>query len=497
MKIKNMTMLALGSALIATGCSESEKPHPPEAVEPPRMEQQPAAPQAELLAQPGLVPGKWDLQAPQNLQPLEAALRRKEPGTLVYGLYTWAGEYLTFRDDIQKVGWPSIRIAGPFHDSIMTALAEDEATTMVTVGNWLLDPVRNANRTGYESDESLIEDYTEKLDAFVSKYGKEGTFLREHPELPQRPIIDIELWNEPNFQYLIPPDGSPWQEMETKREKLYAKILPALYAATKAKHPEANIVGFAAGGMSAGDLRFIQHVHELNPAVAKSYDVLSTHPYVRPAAPEANSVQPWGSYSISRNLNMIRDTLGKHGRADAPVWYTEIGWPILPEDGGHFPAAKPRECIPPLFQAAYVCRTYALALRLNVERVHIMYITDADHFNAGFFDKDTKAWRPSATAVQTMIKTMPNPKLTGSISDGADGCYAYTCQADSAQGDVPGNKVIMAWNVGGPKTLELHDLPQQVVITDMLGTTQTRTTNEGTLSVEIGPFPIYLKGKMK
>lgn len=475
---------------MVTGCTEQKTLKPSTADV---TKQPPATPQADLLVQPDHVPGNWDLAIPQDFLPLEKALRRKEPGKLVYGLYSWAGEYLTFRDDIQKVGWPSIRIAGPFHDDIMTALAEDEAVTMLTVGNWLLDPASNANRTDYASDEALIKDYAEKLDAFISRYGPGGTFLKEHPELPQRPIVDIELWNEPNFQYLIPPDGRPWQEMETEREKLYAKILPAIYTATKARLPEVNIIGFATGGMSAGDLRFIEHVHEINPAVAKSYDVLSTHPYVRPAAPEANSVQSWGSYSISRNLNIIKDTLAKYGRGDTPIWYTEIGWPILEEDGGKFPTTKPHECVPPLLQAAYVCRTYALALRLDIERVHIMYITDADHFNAGFFDKDTQAWRPAAKAVQTMIKTLPNPRLTGSIGDGTDGYYAYTYQADSAKGDAVGNKVIMAWNVAGKKSVRMDGLPARVQLTDMLGATRELVTENGALSLEIGPYPVYLE----
>lgn len=498
MNTKYIILLAFGSALIINGCSNTEKSQSSgETKGSPATEQHPAAsrPEAppELLAQPDQIPGNWEIDTPQNFPPIETALRREVPGNLVYGIYSWADEYLKFRKGINGVGWPSVRIAGPFHDDVMTALAEDGMTTMVTVGNWLLDPVGNANRTRYETDDAFIKDYTKKLDAFLSRYGPAGSFLKAHPQLPHRPIVDVELWNEPNFQYLIPPDGRPWQEMETARETLYAKILPALYTATKAKHPEVNIIGFAAGGMSSGDLRFIQHVHEINPAVSESYDVLSTHPYVRPAAPEANSVKEWGSYSIARNLNHIRNTMEQHGRTDTPVWYTEIGWPILPEDGGHYPAAKPHECVPPLFQAAYVCRTYALALRLNVERVHIMYVTDADHFNAGFFDKETREWRPSAKAVQTMIAAMPNPKLTGSIHDGVNGTYAYTYLADATKGDSAGNTTIMAWNVAGSETIELEGLPEKVTVTDMLGTSCIRATDEGTLPLEIGPYPVYIK----
>ncbi|RKX44862.1 MAG: hypothetical protein DRP64_05700 [Verrucomicrobia bacterium] len=493
MNAKPILSLALGSLFIAIGCSKTEQQQLPVATEPPKVEPQPAVPQPKLLAQPGHIPGKWEAETPQNFPPMEKALQRTVPGNLVYGLYTWAGEYLNHRDDIKKVGWPSIRIAGPFHDDVMTALAEDEMTTMVTVGNWLLDPAHGADRADYASDQALIVDYTKKIDGFISNYGPNGTFLQAHPELPQRPIVDVELWNEPNFQYMIPRDQRPWQEQEAEKEALYAKLLPAIYTATKQKHPDANIIGFATGGMSGGDLRFIQHAHELNPAVASSYDVLSTHPYVRPAAPEASAVHSWGSYSIARSLDTIRNTLDKYGRGDTPIWYTEIGWPILEEDGGHFSTTKPRECVPPLFQAAYVCRTYALALRLNVERVHIMYVTDADHFNAGFFDKDTKAWRPAAKAVQTMIAAMPNPKLTGSFSDGADGYYAYTYLADGQAGAGAENQIIMAWNLTGPKTVRFDGLPEKVAITDMLGTQQTLPTTNGTLALEIGPYPVYIK----
>jgi len=478
MNMEKIVLPALGVLLAITGCSREAKK---------------ALPQPELLAQSAQVPGKWEIETPQDFPPIGKALQRTEPGNLVYGLYAWSGEYLAHRNDIEKIGWPSIRIAGPFGDDIMAALAKDGKTTMVTVGNWLLDPAHGVDRTDYESDQALIQDYIAKIDAFISRYGPGGTFLEEHPELPQRPIVDVELWNEPNFQYLIPPDGRPWQEMETEREKLYAKILPAVYSATKSKHPGINLVGFATGGMSGGDVRFIRHVHEINLAAAESYDALSTHPYVRPAAPEASAVHPWGSYSIARQLASIRSILDKYGRPETPVWYTEIGWPILKEDGGHFDTTKPYECVPPLFQAAYVVRTYALALRLGVDRVHIMYATDADNFNAGFFDKETGAWRPSAKAVQTMISILPSPKLTGSISDGDGGYYAYTYLADESLPDTPANRVVMAWNVTGPQATKIERLPPKVAVTDMLGTTRIRATNQGVLPLETGPYPVYIQ----
>ena len=482
-----------GVLALTSACVENKLTPAVESPPPPEQSASPAEQTASLLEQPDQIPGAWDIKTPQNLPPLNEALSRKVPGHLVYGLYSWAGEYMKYRDDIKAVGWRSMRIAGPFHDSIMTALSEDGMTTMVGLDNWVLDPVKGADRTRYDSDEAFITDYRDKIDAFITRYGPSGTFMKEHPEPPPREIVDIELWNEPNFQYMIPPDGRPQPDIEAAREKLYARMLPEIYQSIKARHPDVNIIAFATGGMSAGDLRFIKNVHALNPEVANSYDTLSTHPYVRPAAPEANAVHPWGSYSISRNLRIIRDTLMKFGRENTPIWFTEIGWPLLPEDGGFYPAARPQECVTPLLQAAYVCRTYAMALRLNVERVHIMFITDADHFNAGFFTKQTKEWRPAAKAVQTMIAVMPDPKLTGSVHDGEDGCYIYTYLADAQKESTPDNTVIMAWNVRGPKTVELTGLAAKVIVTDMLGSSQIRASDQGNLSVLIGPYPVYIQ----
>ena len=91
-----------------------------------------------------------------------------------------------------------------------------------------------------------------------------------------------------------------------------------------------------------------------------------------------------------------------------------------------------------------------------------------------------------------MISLLPNPRLVDSIDDGTDGTYAYAYLADETRGDTPANRVVMAWNVAGPKTLQIRDLPEKVAVTDMLGTTQTRTTENGTLTLDIGPFPVYI-----
>lgn len=442
--------------------------------------------------QPATVPGNWNTVTAQPRPALEGILERSGPGAFIYGLYAWAGEYHTHRDSIRRAGWKAIRIAGPFDDRLMQALAEDGMETMVTLSNRQLEPGQGMDRTDFSSDEELIEAYGQAVDRFLKRYGPGGTFFDDHPDVPDVPIRHVELWNEPNFQYLIPPDGRPQDELEAAREELYAKLVMAISPRIRADFPEVRIVAMSGGGMSAGDLRFIDHVHAAAPGIVDAYDILSTHPYVRPAPPEANSVQSWGSYSIARGLEFIREVLAREGRADVPVWYTEIGWPISQEDGGRYPTPANQAFVSPDLQAAYVCRTYAWAMRLGVDRVHIMFAVDTDNFNGGFFQRDG-AWRPSAHAVQAMIGEMPNPRLAEVLHDGdSGGLYAYVFLRDADQADTPSNRVIMAWNLDGPREWEVDGMTGTACVVDMTGRLTEHELGPAPLVVEVGPYPVYI-----
>jgi hypothetical protein len=165
-----------------------------------------------------------------------------------------------------------------------------------------------------------------------------------------------------------------------------------------------------------------------------------------------------------------------------------VGWPITKEEGGTYDTNPDRD-ITQRLQAAYVCRQYAFSMRLGVERVHIMYITDADNFNGAFFNSD-RTYRESAYAVKNMISLMPHPKLMGALSDGAQGYYAYQFDPNvQVDFTVP---VIMAWNVAGPKNVELSVADGNYRVYDMLGDTSTVIAAGGKLAVEAGPCPIYV-----
>lgn len=393
--------------------------------------------------QPENETGDWKW-TDQPLPPIESIVSRQPDDVPLYGCYSWGGEYKQFRKEIKEVGWTTYRIGGfPDEEALIMAM-EDGIEIMKTlgIGKTLQEIKKAGKRNAFASDDEFIQAYVKTLDQFCARYGPGGTLFKDRPDLAKRAVRHVEIWNEPNFHYMI-ADRPDVAQVRVERDHLYAKVLRAAYSAIKSKYPEIEVVGFAAGGSSRDDIRFIGNVYAIDPKIGECYDILSTHPYTH-APPMADRVKPWGSYSIAGGWKGIRDILDRYGSGEKPIWYTEVGWPIRASDGGAFPDTKKLDQpVSAMQQAAFVTRLYVLASRLGVRRVHIMSTTDTDNFNSGFFDKNTREWRPSARATQEMIRLLPKPKIEAAISEVTGGLYAYRFKSDWKRAESP--EVIVAW----------------------------------------------------
>jgi hypothetical protein len=176
---------------------------------------------------------------------------------------------------------------------------------------------------------------------FASRYGPDGVFWRDHPDLPYEPLTSWEVWNEPNLNGFW--DGQP-------NPKAYLRLLKTSAGALRAADPQAEVV--LAGtfphppphfGISVE--RFLNQLYRL-PGARGAFDALAVHPYAR---------RPNNVLSISRR---IRALMNRHHDKRTPMLITELGWTT----GGKGWATSPYRATEQT-QARYLTSAYKLLIR--------------------------------------------------------------------------------------------------------------------------------------
>lgn len=426
--------------------------------------------------------------APQSLPPLAEIIAAPADDRPPYGVYSWVNEYAKAAAELNKIGIKSLRLSGPWDgaDEAMKLAAQNGVEVLFTLKAGAAMEDYKKRRNDFDSDEAFLEAFKANVAAFLKRYGPGGEFEKETGL--KTPLAVVEMWNEPNFFYMI-EDLPVRAQTEPLREALYPLLLKAGFETSKAISPDVKVAGFAAGGADMADIRFFKKIFEANPDIGNYFDILSTHPYNKGAPPEAERVRPWGTYSVANALAQIRAAEGPS--AIKPIWYTELGWHFAGKHGGQFetPQHRMQDTITPDLHAAYISRMFIWALRLGVPRVHIMHLHDADAFNSGFLNRSDYAWRPAAHATKTMIELLPNPKITGALSEGDGDTWAYKIKADHKVSD--SGEIIYAWNTLGPATLKVPTGKDSMEIVDMVGNRKTVPAKDGNAEVTVGPYPIY------
>jgi hypothetical protein len=161
-------------------------------------------------------------------------------------------------------------------------------------------------------------DYAAYARAFVERYGREGRFWAEHPELPPTPATAIEIWNEPDNSDFWAPAPDPAGYIE-----LYLQARAAIRAAD----PQARVL---VGGLT-GAPTFLPQLLAARPDARGQIDGVAIHTY---------SPEPLGALAEARDA---RRTLVTLGMADVPLWVTEYGWVSRPRTSNKYapPAKRP------------------------------------------------------------------------------------------------------------------------------------------------------------
>jgi hypothetical protein len=145
--------------------------------------------------------------------------------------------------------------------------------------------------------------------AAAERYGSNGRFWSEHPDLPRKPIRAWQIWNEQNSKSFFRPKPST---------KTYAKMLDAAAGAIRAGDRRAAVV---LGGMAelAGSRKAVpgpKYLKKLyrRKGVKKNFDGLGVHPYGAKLG------------SVIGQVNRFRKAAKRARDPRAQLWITELGW---------------------------------------------------------------------------------------------------------------------------------------------------------------------------
>lgn len=145
------------------------------------------------------------------------------------------------------------------------------------------------------------------LRASIRRYGPRGSFWRDNPSVPKRPIRDWQVWNEPAH-----PD---FWSVARSNERYgwphgYADLLRAGNRAIKATDPGARTVLGGLNGLAWNDLRLLY-----KEGARGSFDVMALHVYAQ------------SERRVLGALRITRRALDRAGDTRKPIFLTETAFP--------------------------------------------------------------------------------------------------------------------------------------------------------------------------
>jgi hypothetical protein len=230
------------------------------------------------------------------------------------------------------VNWPRIQEAGPGTyrwtdlDSMVKRLAKAGLRwrpVTVDVPQWLkTDPDLAARQPA--SSSAPVADF---IAALLARYGQNGAFWKANPTVTARPVLDIELHNEPNHVYFWGIDpATTWYRVDydgTGWAKLYGPALDTLYA----KYPSVRywIGGLSAPAPSVGNgtaaATFVHNAFATHPSLKQTLAGAGVHTY-----PWSGTSTAWSDPAQAGTAVMgVLYALRAYGRDDMKVQVNEFG----------------------------------------------------------------------------------------------------------------------------------------------------------------------------
>jgi hypothetical protein len=167
-------------------------------------------------------------------------------------------------------------------------------------------PWARAYRGRFTSPPKQRSDYGTYLAALVERYGPEGTFWTENPELPKHPLREWQIWNEPHLPaYWDAPEKGPYGYA-----RAYPLLLRASYNIVKTLDPGAKIV---MAGLTQRAWEEIELLYQRG--VKRYFDIAALQIFPQTVKRAVKATQ------------FFRDAMRRRGDGRKPIYLTEITWP--------------------------------------------------------------------------------------------------------------------------------------------------------------------------
>ena len=157
--------------------------------------------------------------------------------------------------------------------------------------------------TGGDEREGAVPDasaYAAFVTEAVRRYGPDGTFWAERPDLPNQAIRSWQVWNEPDItRYWA---GAPWAPT-------YVVLLRAARAAIKAADPRAQVVAAGLTNKSWIDLGKLYKA-----GGRRHFDAAAIHPFSRRVK------------NVVQIVKLARREMRRRGDRRKPLILSELSW---------------------------------------------------------------------------------------------------------------------------------------------------------------------------
>jgi hypothetical protein len=144
--------------------------------------------------------------------------------------------------------------------------------------------------------------YADFLGTLVDRYGPNGSFWTEHPDVPKRPQRDWQIWNEPNIDR--------YWDSPTPFAKHYAKLLRAARTTIKQADPGARVVltGFA-------NFSWRALAQAYRAGVKGQFDLAAVHPF-------SGHLK-----NVLKIVSLNRQVMARNGDSKMDIAISELTWP--------------------------------------------------------------------------------------------------------------------------------------------------------------------------